>query len=48
MEKNTQNEQEKEKGLRKNKEVLREMQDNMKNYTIHIVGISEEEEEEGE
>ena len=50
VEKNTQKEQEKEKRLRKNKEVIREMQDNMKHNTIRIIGIPEgegEEEEQG-
>ena len=47
VEKNTQNEQEKEKRLRKNEEGLREMQDNMKRNNIHIIGIPEEEEEQG-
>ena len=42
----TQNEQEKEKRLRKNEEGLREMQDNMKHKNIHIIGIPEGEEEE--
>ena len=47
-EKNSQNEQEKEKRLRKNEEGLREMQDNMKRNNIRIIGIPEgEEEEEG-
>ena len=43
VEKNTQNEQEKEKRLRKNEEGLREMQDNMKRNNIHIIGIPERE-----
>ena len=46
VEKNTQNEQEKEKRPRKNDEGLREMQDNMKCNNIHIVGLPEGEEEE--
>ena len=46
VEKNTQNEQEKEKRLRKNEEGLREMQDNMKRINIHTIGIPEGEEEE--
>ena len=46
VEKNTQNEQEKEKKIRKNEEGLREMQDNMKWNNIHIIGIPEGEEEE--
>ena len=46
VEKNTQKEQEKEKRLRKNEEAIREMQENMKRNNIHIIGISEEEEEE--
>ena len=45
VEKNTQNEQEKEKKIRKNEEGLREMQKNMKRNNINIIGISEEEEE---
>ena len=45
VEKNTQNEQEKEKRLRKNEEGLREMQDNMKRNNICIIGIPEEEEQ---
>ena len=45
VEKNTQNEQEKEKRLRKNEEGLREMQDNMK-CNVCIIGIPEGEEEE--
>ena len=44
--KNTQKEQEKKKRLRKNEEVLRELQDNMKHNTIHITGLPEGEEEE--
>ena len=35
-----------EKRLRKNEEVKREMQDNMKRNNIHIIGIPEGEEEE--
>ena len=46
VEKNTQNEQEKEKRLRKNEEGLREMQDNMKHNNICIIGVPEREEEE--
>ena len=46
IEKNTQNEQEKEKRFRKNEDGLREMQDNMKCNDIHIIWISEGEEEE--
>ena len=46
VEKNTQKEQEKEKRLRKNEEKLREMQDNMKQNNIHIIGIPKGEEEE--
>ena len=42
VEKNTQNEQEKEKRFRKNDEGLREMQDNMKCNNIRIIGIPEE------
>ena len=37
--KNMQNEQEKERRLRKNEEGLREMQDNMKRNNICIIGI---------
>ena len=44
--KNTENDQEKEKRLRKNEEGLREMQDNMKCNNIHIIGIAEGEQEE--
>ena len=44
VEKNTQKEQEKKKRLRKNEEVLRELQDSMK--SIHIIGIPAGEEEE--
>ena len=44
--KKSQNEQEKEKRLRKNEEELREMQDNVKHNNIHIIGIPEGEEEE--
>ena len=47
VEKNSQKEQEKEKRLRKNEKVLREMQDNMKRNNIRIIGIPEEEEEQG-
>ena len=39
VEKNTQNEQDKEKKVRKNEEGLREMQDKMKHNNIHIIGI---------
>ena len=46
VEKNTQNEQEKEKRVRKNEEGLREMQDNMKYNNIHMIGIPDSEEEE--
>ena len=46
VETNTQEEQEKEKRLRKNEEAIREMQDNMKRNNIRIIGIPEEEEEE--
>ena len=46
VERNSQKEQEKEKRLKKNKEGLRKLQDNMKHINIHIVGISEGEEEE--
>ena len=46
VKRNTQNEQEKEKRLRKNEEGLREMRDNMKHNNIHIIGIPEGEEEE--
>ena len=46
VEKNTQNEQEKEKRLRKNEEVIREMQDNMKWNNICIIGVPEGEQEE--
>ena len=46
VEKNTWNEQEKEKRLRKNEVGLREMQDSMKCNNICIIGIPEGEEEE--
>ena len=46
VEKNTQKEQEKEERLRKNEEGLRELQVNMKCNNIHILGITEGEEEE--
>ena len=46
VEKNTQKEHEKEKRLRKNEDVIREMQDNMKHNNIRIIGIPEREEEE--
>ena len=36
----------KEKRLRKNEQVVRELQDNMKHNNIHIIGIPEGEEEE--
>ena len=45
VEKNTQNEQEKEKRPRKNEEGLRNIQDNMKRNNIHIIEIPEGEEE---
>ena len=46
VEKNIQEEEEKEKRLRKNEEGLREMKDNMKHNNICIIGIPEGEEEE--
>ena len=46
VEKNTQNEQEKEKRLRKNEDAIREMQDNMKRNNIRIIGIPDGEQEE--
>ena len=46
VEKNTHNEQEKEKRLRKNEEGLREMQDNKKRNNTRIIGIPEGGEEE--
>ena len=46
VEKNTQNEQEKEKRLRKNEEGSREMHDNMKHNNINMIRIPEGEEEE--
>ena len=46
VEKNTQRKQEKDKRLRKNKHVVRELQDNMKCNNIRIIGIPEGEEEE--
>ena len=48
VEKNSQKEQEKGKRLRKNKKVLRELQDNMICNNIHIIGIPDGEEEEQE
>ena len=45
VEKNTQIEQEKEKRLRKNEEMVRKLQDNMKHNNIRIIGIPEGEEE---
>ena len=45
VEKTSQKEQEKEKRLKKNGEGLRDMQDNMKQNSIHITGIPEGEEE---
>ena len=48
VEKTSQKQQEKDKRLRKNEEGLRELQeDNMKHNKIHIIGISEREEEDG-
>ena len=47
MEKNSQKDQEKKKRLRKNEEVLTELWDNMKWNNIHIIGIPEQEEEQG-
>ena len=41
VEKNSQKEQEKEKRLRTNEEVLKGLQDNMKRNNIHIIGIPE-------
>ena len=46
VEKNTQNEQEKEKRFRKTEEGLREMKDNMKRNNIRVIGIPEGEEQE--
>ena len=46
VEKNIQNEQEKEKRLRKNEEGSREMHDNIKHNNINIIRIPEGEEEE--
>ena len=45
VEKNSQKEQEKGKRLRKNKKVLRELQDNMICNNIHIIGTPEGEED---
>ena len=45
VEKNTQKEQQKEKRLRKNEEVLRVLQDNMKHKNICIIVVPEGEEE---
>ena len=39
--KNTQKEHEREKRLRKNKEELRELQNNIKLNNVHIIGIPE-------
>ena len=47
VEKNTQTEQEKEKRLRKNKQVVRELPNNRKHNNIHIIGIPGGEEEQG-
>ena len=47
VEKNTQKEQEKEKRLKRNKQGVRGLQDNMKCDNIHIIGIPEGEEEQG-
>ena len=44
-EKNIQKEQEKEKRLRKNKQLLREMQDKVKHNNIHIRSLPEGEED---
>ena len=44
--KNSQKEQGKEKILKKNKEGFRELQGNMKQNNIHIIGIVEGEKEE--
>ena len=46
VEKKSHIEQEKENRLRKKKQVVRELQDNMKHNNIHIIGIPEGEEEE--
>ena len=46
VQKTSQKEQEKEKGKKKNGDRLREVQDNMKQNNIHIIGIPEGEEEE--
>ena len=46
VEKNSQKEQEKEKRLKKNIGGLRELQDHMKHNNIHIIMMSEGEEEE--
>ena len=47
MGKNSQTEQQNGKRLKKNEEGLRELQDNMKQNNIHIIGIPEGEEEQG-
>ena len=47
VEKDTQIEQEKEKRLGKNEQVVRELQDNMKHNNIYKIGIPEGEEEQG-
>ena len=41
VEKNTQREQKRKTGSEKNKEVVRELQDNMKCNNIHIIGLPE-------
>ena len=46
-EKNSQKEQEKEKRLKKNEQLLRELQDNLKRNNIHIIDIPEGEEDQG-
>ena len=46
VEKNTQREQKRKTGSEKNKEVVRELQDNMKHNNIHAIGIPEGKEEE--
>ena len=46
VQKTSQKEQEKEKGKKKNGDRLREVQDNMKQNNIHIIGIPKGEEEE--
>ena len=45
VQRSCQKEQEKEKRLKKNEEELRELQDNIKCNNVHIIGISEGEDD---